>query len=142
MNDGAKPGEYEANTKTPRRPICHNPKVQSRGYRERLRVNQNRVHSKKWHSNLFLKVFIPKLSLKNDNFTRRADNSFSTKELSGLTPTLKLSGFLTLYHTTKPLSFNVGPELKKGLTTFLGSSTMGSHDPISTHELSKLLIFN
>jgi len=62
----------------------------------------------------------PKLSLANDNSARRADNSFYTNELSGLTPTLKLTGILTLNKKAKSLSFNVGPEGKKGLTAFLG----------------------
>jgi hypothetical protein len=51
----------------------------------------------------------PKLSLTNDNFARRADNSFYTNELSGLTPTLKLSGNLTLNKKAKSLSFNACP---------------------------------
>jgi hypothetical protein len=56
----------------------------------------------------------------NDNFARRVDKSLYTNDLSGLTPTLKQSGFLILNKVHKPLCFNAGPEGKKGLTTFLG----------------------
>jgi hypothetical protein len=54
----------------------------------------------------------------NDNFARKADNTLSTNVLSGLTPTLKPLGFLTLNIASMSLGFNVGPEGKKGLTTF------------------------
>jgi hypothetical protein len=57
----------------------------------------------------------------NDNFARRADESLSANDLSGLTPTLKPSEVLILNKAHKPLGFNVGPEGKNGLTTFLGS---------------------
>ncbi|TVQ02030.1 MAG: hypothetical protein EA359_12495, partial [Balneolaceae bacterium] len=81
---------------------------------ERLAINDSKVYT----GRIF--IFNPKLSLTNDNFARRADNSFYTNELSGLTPTLKLTGILTLNKKAKSLSFNVGPEGKKGLTAFLG----------------------
>jgi len=48
------------------------------------------------------------------------DVSGLTNDLSGLTPTLKPSGVLILYKVNIPLSFNVGPVGKNGLTTFLG----------------------
>ncbi|TVQ05559.1 MAG: hypothetical protein EA359_02845 [Balneolaceae bacterium] len=75
----------------------------------------------------------------NDNFARRADNSFYTNELSGLTPTLKLSGILTLNKKAKSLIFNVGPEGKKGLTAFLGLTSvkpMVQDSGYSTFQLS------
>ena len=40
------PEVSEANNKTRRRSSCYNPKIHSRGFRERFRVNQNRIHSK------------------------------------------------------------------------------------------------
>ena len=57
----------------------------------------------------------------NDNFARRVDKSLWTNVLSGLTPILKTVRVHSLINTHKPLCFNVGPQGKKGLTTFLGS---------------------